>query len=96
MIEIVLCVLLAGELLMIVALNKSLRDEIVRRATEHEENVDRIVHMSSIITELSGRVDGLEDYMRMVRSESENDKHKDYWESVMEYNPFLHKGDNGK
>lgn len=57
--------------------------------TDALENL--IVKNASFTAELSDRVDGLEDYVKMIRSETENDKHKDYWQSVMDYNPFIEK-----
>ena len=52
---------------------------------------DMIIKTAETTAELSDRVDGVEDYMKMLRSETENDKHSDYWASVMNYNPFIKK-----
>lgn len=94
MTNIILFVLIAVNFSAVLILSSGLRlhaDAIRQLKKEHEDDLDRTVHMSSVISELSEKVDALEDYMKMVRSESENDKHKDYWESVMEYNPLIHK-----
>ncbi len=56
-----------------------------------EKLEDMIVKNAQFTAELSDRVDGLEDYMKMIKSETENDKHADYWASVMNYNPFIEK-----
>ena len=52
---------------------------------------EMIVKSAAFTAELSDRVDGVEDYVKMIRSETENDKHADYWASVMNYNPFIEK-----
>ena len=68
---------------------------ICSRVKKLEEKLDRmedmIIKNAGATAELSDRVDGLEDYVKMIRSETENDKHKDYWQSVMDYNPFIEK-----
>jgi len=68
---------------------------ICSRVKKLEEKLDRmedmIIKNAGATAELSDRVDGLEDYVKMICSETENDKHKDYWQSVMDYNPFIEK-----
>ena len=96
MINIILFILVTVSCCAIFIVSSGLRihaNEFRKLNAKYEDDLDRIVHLSSVVSELSEKVDALEDYMKMVRSESENDKHKDYWESVMEYNPYLHKED---
>ena len=76
--------------------------EITFRIVEHESNRDMLVHMSQVVSEIGEHVDiledsvnsrfeSLEDYLKIIKSETENEKHPDYWSSVMNYNPLLHK-----
>ena len=58
---------------------------------EIRQNKDMIVKSAEFTAELSDRVDSVEDYVKIIRSETENDKHSDYWASVMNYNPFIEK-----
>ncbi len=68
----------------------------------HEADQDMIVHMSQVVSDLSEhlellgdsvntRFESLEDYLKIIKAETENEKHPDYWASVMNYNPLLHK-----
>jgi len=66
-------------------------NELTLRIVEHEANRDMLVHLSQVVAELGERADSLEDYMKMIKSETENEKHPDYWASVMNYNPFHQK-----
>lgn len=94
MIQIILYALLAANLVLSVVLTFVAKDHgrtIEELRKECENNRDMIVNMSKIVSDLSDRVDGLEDYVKMIRSETENDKHSDYWASVMNYNPFIEK-----
>ena len=50
-----------------------------------------IIKNAELTAELADRMDGVEDYVKIIRSETENDKHSDYWASVMNYNPYLQK-----
>jgi hypothetical protein len=56
-----------------------------------EQLEQMIIKNAEYTAELSERLDAAEDYMKMIRSETENDKHADYWASVMNYNPYIEK-----
>ena len=66
---------------------KALHEEITK-------NQDRIIKCAEHLADLSNRMDSVEDYVRAIKSETENDKHADYWASVMNYNPLLQKGES--
>lgn len=64
----------------------------IKTLKEKDENLEQmIVKDAEYTADLSVRLDAAEDYMRMIRSETENDKHADYWASVMNYNPYIEK-----
>lgn len=58
---------------------------------EIQQKEDLIIKSAEFTAELSDRIDSVEDYVKIIRSETENDKHADYWASVMNYNPFIEK-----
>ena len=68
-----------------------LRQEIKNNEACIKSNETRIVKSAEYMADIVNRLDAAEDYMRMIRSETENDKHADYWASVMNYNPYIEK-----
>lgn len=65
--------------------------EIDRLKKEHEAHTDEIIKVSMSVAEVCRHIESLEDYLKVIKAETENDKHPDYWASVMNYNPLIHK-----
>lgn len=63
--------------------------DFLRKEIDSKEAL--IIKSAEFTADLAERVDGVEDYVKMIRSETENDKHSDYWASVMNYNPLIEK-----
>lgn len=91
MILYILTIILFALVVILSFFNAKHKMEITRLEVKHDNTQDMIIHISQIITELEGRIEGVEDYVKMIKSETENEKHSDYWASVMNYNPYLKK-----
>lgn len=63
--------------------------DFLRKEIQNKE--DLIVKSAEFTGNLADRMDSVEDYVRIIKGETENDKHADYWASVMNYNPFIEK-----
>ena len=63
--------------------------QVVADLGEHDDEVEQLEDKR--YADICLRLDSLEDYMRMIKSETENDRHQDYWASVMNYNPLIKK-----
>jgi len=87
----VLFAMVVFELYIMFLWKEFLRQDIKANTAKIENNEDRLIKSAECIAELADRIDSVEDYMKMIRSETENDKHKDYWQSVMDYNPLIEK-----
>ena len=63
--------------------------QVVADMGEHADQTEQLEDKR--YADLRSSIEALEDYVKMIKSETENEKHPDYWASVMNYNPYLQK-----